>query len=261
MQKSTAILLFAFGMVAQPPALVASLLCTAGNVIGIGSCNETSTLAYSGPELNHSILTLDQWTAHAAAGFTQTLTQAKFTFSGGSSASGPLTNSGAVTESFTFERRGELDFSAAAGDPGNFLPSTVSISASTGPQAFTLAPSAYTAYSDSLTLGPSADSIYTTNLAQYVGPGSFTVLVSSHTANVFIGGGGFIDGAHNTLYSPTVQAQYLFNTVAAGGGTPEPATSVMLLGGLAGGFLWARRRKYVGALRVGMGGPPIQDLR
>ena len=254
MNKSTALFIFGFSLLAQPAAK-ASLVCTAGNIVGVGHCVETVTLIPQKGDFSLLSMALDMWQTNASAPFSQTLSGATFQFSGSSSSSGSLTNSSDTTQSFTFTRSGALNFSAGAGAPSAFIPGGASVSASSA-TAVTTGAFSSSLYSDSLTLGPGALFAAANNLSQFVGASTFTVLVSSLTGSSFSGGNGFITSSLSVLYGPRVDVDYTFRTQITPTNAPEPGTFATLLSVIAGGAILARRRKRSGV----SGGAAVRSL-
>ena len=217
----------------------AALVCSGGasNTAGTFTCNETVTFGPVKTDLSGAVLTLDKFTNFAAAGFSQNLTAVGWSVSSSLSASGTLTNNSSSTQKFTFNETEALTFSAGVGAPASFLPGGLVSGAGSGLIPFTLAQGASANYGFNLstaTVGGGAASV-----AGYGGGGTFQALVSTMTDVVVNGGGGNISLNAQTFITPQLTLTYTFQTAAV----PESSSAVLMILGLAGLAMAARRRR------------------
>ena len=228
-----------------PDTANASLACTAGNVIGAGTCTETVTFGPVATDFSNAALTLDKFTSGASAGFTETLTSVALSFGGTASATGTLTNTAPSSQTFSFLETETLSFAAGSGAPPIVVGSTTSGNLiATGP--ITLAVGASVPITGSLSLIPAT--FGTSNVSGFTGPGTFQILSTSLTSESFTGGGGNIQQVLSTFATPSVTLIYRFETSATPiSPVPEPSIMASLAVGLAGLGAFARRRKALGS--------------
>ena len=113
----------------------ASLLCTSGGVVGIGTCTETVSFGPASPGLANEFLTFDKWTSNAAPGLTETLTNVQIGPGGNVQLSGNLINQDSQSVTLSLNQTATTTFTPVLGSPGTFLapPLTVSGTFSAGP--------------------------------------------------------------------------------------------------------------------------------
>ena len=235
-------IVLATSFITAPNTANAALVCTAGNVIGPGTCLETVTFGPLATDFSNAVLILDRFTNGALPGFMETLTSVNISFGGMASATGTLTNNAPSAQTFSFLETESLSFAAGPGAPPAIISATTSGNLiALGP--ITLAPGASRAIAGSLSLPPTAFS--TSNLSGFTGAGTFQILASSSTNESFIGGGGNIQQVISTIATPSVTLTYNFDTSAIPPIPPVPEPSIMasLAIGLAGLGAFGRRRK------------------
>lgn len=231
-------------MIVSVASARAALVCTAGNVIGTGTCTETVSLA---PSLTAGFtampLTLDLWTSNAQLGFSETLTDATFTFGGSVDYTSHIRNFLAQTTYANLTTTSTFDFAAGAGSPATFLPAGTT-TADTTIVNFVLSPNQTALFGFVATL-PNKSITDTTGLDQFTGPGTFQTLVS-YGLNYGITGGpqpgdtaglGTVSvvspqGGLLGTATPTVTVTYDFTTTAGTQTVPEPAGNAVFGVGL-----------------------------
>ena len=224
----------------MPEAAQAGLICSAGNILGAGSCVETVTTGPGATEFTNAPIGLDKWSSNAQVGFVETLTDAQFVFTGTLFVNGSAMNNGSPgsVASFTVTFPETFTFAAGAGAPSNFLSSNQQLSSVLGFTNVNVAAQTSTSLSGSVSV-TSLPLVITTGLAQYIGAGTFQTLLSTLTGTTINGGGGLITVNSANTVSGQVNVVYHFNNAVLVS-TPEPASIFLLMSGLTG--LGALRR-------------------
>jgi hypothetical protein len=219
----------------------AALLCSAGNILGAGTCTETVIFGPSATDFNATLF-LDQFQQSFLdsnfPGFTHTLTAVNWSVQAAMNANGTVTNTSASTQSFTLRETEAVTFAAGAGAPASFLPGGLLSTSDSGLIPFTLAAGAAAPYN--LNANTSTVNGSAASLVGYVGNGTFNALVSTMTNIAIAGGGGNISLVAHTTVAPQISLTYTFQTAAP---VPEPETYAMMLAGLGLMGFVARRRK------------------
>jgi PEP-CTERM motif len=234
---------FGFG---TPGAANAALSCSAGNVIGPGTCSE-SVFGVSALTPAIQALSLDKWVSNASAGFTETLTGVKFNVREGVFSTGSVTNTDTVSFNLHLANFFTLTASNGSGAPSNFLSPAISQTQAVIGPTISMAAGATTAYAFGGALGPASRTV-SGSLAGFIGPGTFSALISAILGSTAIitNPGGNASASITTTASPTIQLTYTFTTAQPPpppSPTPEPASLALLGAGLAGLGAVRRRRK------------------
>lgn len=229
---------------ALPSTADAALICTAGNVVGSGTCAETVAIGPQGLELTNAVLTLDRFVSNASPGFFETLTSVKVTGTGSYASTGSLRNVNEGTISFSISAYSTLSFTAGSGAPSIFLTSPLLVSGASPPVTFTLSAGASASYSPMFPYG-SAMQTSTSGLSGFFGPGTFQALASTSSGFTITGGNDSVFVSVFPTATANLTIEYDFFNAALPPPppvpTPEPASLATLVAGLAG--LGALRRR------------------
>lgn len=223
----------------------AALVCTAGNIDGAGSCTES--VSFSSPSAFLRFLTIDKWVSNAEAGFTETLLDVKFSFTGSFIATATVTNTGSTSATKTLGWNATILYQPGSGAPANFLVSPLTVTGGLS-LPISLTPGQTLNFTISgptttKTLGP-----ITTGLSDYIGPGTF-VAVAIGSTSTSESGSDNISSSQGLAEAAEIDVTYDFMTTGAAAGgsdgttTPLPATLPLLATGLGVFGLLARRRK------------------
>jgi len=228
----------------------AALVCSAGNIVGAGTCTESVTF---GPvDGLFKFLTIDKWVSNAEAGFTENLLDVKFSFSGNFIATATVTNTGSISASKTLGWNTTILYNPGPGAPANFLTPSLTV---TGGLSFpiSLTPGQTLNFTIS---GPTTTAILgpiTTGLNDYIGPGTFVAVAVGQTLTS-TSGSNSIDSALGLSVGAEIDVTYDFMTTGAAGwgadgtATPIPAALPLFATGLGAFGLLARRGKRKSAV-------------
>jgi hypothetical protein len=224
----------------------AALVCTPGNVVGSGSCQESVTLGQTvTTEFSNQPLSFDLWQSNAGSGFVETLQDVRFTFGGTVHYDAILKNFAASTKAGGMVID-ELFILSRGSGPAGFLPTNIS---TTGESGLVFALSAGQAIPIQMdgTI-PDVSVVYTTGLDEYSGPGTLEALVSGFTGYMFTSNPGQYaevvlqtktGGSYGTAV-PMATVTYDFVTTASP--VPEPATWTLVTAAIGIGAVLRRRR-------------------
>ena len=161
----------------------AALVCTPGDAIGPGSCEEEITVGPIGTtDFSDQALSFDLWQSNAQPGFVETLQDVSFTLGGSVHYDATLENFAQSTKAGGMVLSEVFDFARGSGPPG-FLPSDVTTTGVSG-LVFALSPNQTIPVQMDATL-PDVGVVYTTGLDDYSGPGTFQALVSGSFGYAF----------------------------------------------------------------------------
>lgn len=224
----------------------AALVCTPGDAVGPGSCEETVSVGSLGTtEFTNQALSFDLWPSNAQPGFIETLQDVRFTFGGTVHYDAGLQNFAQSTKAGGMVITEVFDF-ARGSSPASFLPTDVSTTSQSGLTFALSANQAITIQIDGTF--PNVAVVYTTGLDDYSGLGTFQAFVSGSTGYAFTSNPAqyadvvlqTIHGSYGTA-SPMVTMTYDFVTSTAP--VPEPASWALMTAGFFGiGTLLRRRR-------------------
>jgi len=239
-------------LVASTTTSRAALVCTPGNIVGAGACTESVTF---GPVFGlFRALTIDKWLSNAEAGFTETLLDVKFSFSGSFIATATVTNTGSTSATKTLGWNTTILYNPGASAPANFLNPSLTV---TGGLSFpiSLTPGQTLNFTIS---GPTTTAILgpiTTGLSDYIGPGTFAAVAIGQTTTSTSGSSN-ISSDQTLSVGAEIDVTYDFMTTGAAGvgtdgtATPIPATLPLLATGLGAFGLVARCRKRKSAAGI-----------
>lgn len=206
-------------------------ICTPGNVAGAGSCVRTISFGPAATDFTNA-LSLDKFQSNAAAGFSETLTHARFTLSDNVHSDGSLMNDTSGTATIGLGVSNAMTFSAGSGAPSGFLTSPVVVTSNGTVSSGTLASGASTPYTLDFAGSPTALDL-TAGLSGFLGVGTFDANMSTSTsasvAEALTATGADVLG-NTTSISPFLTLTYTFdNERTSVASSPEPA-SISILG-------------------------------
>src|SRR5664279_2520952 len=216
-------------------AAQAALVCTPGDVLGPGHCDEVVSLGpLATTEFSNQALTFDRWQSNAQPGLDESLIGVRFTFGGTVDYDAVLKNFDLSTKAGGMVINEIFTFANSTG-PAGFLPTPIMASSHSG-LTFALSPGQAIPIGIADTLADVAIA-RTTGLDDYTGFGTFQALVSGFTgydftsnpaqyANVVLQ----TKGASYGTATPTVTVTYFFDTTAAP--VPEPGGAALMAAGL-----------------------------
>ena len=224
----------------------AALVCTPGNVVGVGGCEESVT---TGPiattEFSNQPLSFDLWQSNAEPGFVETLVGVRFTFGGTVHYDAILKNFSLSTKAGGMVIDEIFDFSRGSG-PASFLTSDIT---TTGLSGLTYALSAGQAIPIQVdaTL-PNLAVVHTFGLDDYSGSGTFEAVVSGSTGYTFTGNAAsytdvilqYKNGGSYGIALPMATVNYDFVTTPSP--IPEPASWALMTAAFGIGAVLRRRR-------------------
>ena len=211
--------------------LIGALLCVVGS-----SANAALIDSFSGQvtELADQPLTVDLFDD---LGGTRTLINVLVSLSGTLFSDGTVTNTADQAQTFNVSTLGQIFQGTTDVGAPSVLPTLV-ILPLFGNTVIASETFVDAGVGVALPFGPGSVSAAVTfgtadplDLAQFVGPGSFTYLMDTLIATSVAGGGGNVDTTITTLADATLEVVYEFNEIAA---VPEPATLLLMGVGLLG---------------------------
>jgi hypothetical protein len=221
----------------------------AGLVCTTYQCSETINLTSSKTTDFSSTYTMDLAPTISGA----KLTSVVITEGGVVTSTGTITNTATFTNPFTFNFAEQFQFAALSGTPLSFPTTTFKVDGVTAKADYATA-SVHPAYNlsaggtaafnligKSVVNSSGATTITGSNVSQYIGPGTFNVLVTTLTSQGFTGGGGNDNQTLVTTANPSIMIQYNYASTIVS--TPEPASMAVLGAGIAGLGIARRRRK------------------
>ena len=223
----------------------AALVCTTGNVVGPGSCEESVT---AGPltttEFNGQSLSFDLWQSNAGPGLVQTLQDVRFTFGGTVQYDAILKNFSLSTKVGGIVINEIFGFSRGSG-PAGFLPTNISATGQSG-LVFALSPGQAIPVGADATLAD-VSAVYTTGLDDYSGSGTFQAFVSGATGYMFTSDPAqfaeVVLQTHGASYGTALpMASVTYDFVTAASPIPEPASWTLVTAALGLGAVLRRRR-------------------
>jgi hypothetical protein len=202
----------------------ASLLCSAGNMVGVGTCVETVSFGPDDPNVSNATLVIDKWTSNAAPGFTETLTNVQINGGGNVGFSGSLVNQGDQTASLGLNQSVTTTLTAGSGSPSTFLPSPVAMNGTFAGAPVILAPGASSGLNgvNYATNSPTVLNL-SSSLSPYVGPGTFQAGVATTSSTSLTATGGNAIPNTGTSVTAKLVVEYDFNNAATAGAAAGPA--------------------------------------
>ena len=223
----------------------AALVCTTGNVVGPGSCEESVTVGpIATTQFSNQSLSFDLWQSNAEPGFVETLQDVRFTFGGTVHYDAFLKNFALSTKAGGMVIDEVFDFSRGSG-PAGFLPTNVSATGQSG-LVFALSAGQSIPIVMDATL-PDASVVYTTALDDYSGSGTFQAFVSGATGYMFTSDPAqfaeVVLQTHGASYGTALpMASVTYDFVTAASPIPEPASWTLVTAALGLGAVLRRRR-------------------